>query len=172
MPSVLRLPANPMSRKTLYSSVLAFGLSFAVSVFALWTWNRSSKAPATRLRPANAVVLAYENFGPPSMVFELQIGPEWNQWKSEGHELPDDVPVQVVVYRDMKLEQVRKQFPVVKGKSDHRYLEYHRAIAFLDEKLKEVEQSKQQSETEDELQLWDRLQKTLTNTRAVLVNPQ
>ena len=102
------------------------------------------------------------------MSFELKIGHEWNQWKSEGHELPDDVPVLVVVYRDIELAEVASQFRVVRGKSDYRYLEYHRAMEFLKENVNLVEGCKQQSENADEFKMWDRVQQTLKKTQKVI----
>jgi len=94
-----------------------------------WMWHCMNKTqlidqpqPTCSVR-AHTVVLAYDDFGPPSMSYRLQIGNAWNQWKNEGHALPDDVDIKVVVYRNIQLEEVKKEFPVITGKSDYRYLD-------------------------------------------------
>ena len=103
------------------------------------------------------------------MSYELQIGNAWNQWKNEGHELPDDVDIKVVVYRGVELEQLRKQFLVAKGKSDYRYLEYARAIQFLQEQVKNVESYKENASDANEVELWDELDQTLKKTHRVII---
>ena len=108
------------------------------------------------------------------MAYELGIGHAWNQWKSEGHELPDDVEIKVVVYRDVALEEVRMQFPVVRGKSDYRYLEYARAIQFLEQQEKEVEsyKKKERDAADSErnaLKILEELEKTLKKTHRLII---
>lgn len=108
------------------------------------------------------------------MSHELQIGNAWNQWKNEGHELPDDVDIKVVVYRGVELEELRKQFPVIKGKSDYRYLEYARAIQFLEEQAKIVESYKKKEPEEDDsvpsaVRMWEELEQTLKTTHRVII---
>jgi hypothetical protein len=103
------------------------------------------------------------------MSYALQIGNAWNQWKNEGHELPDDVDIKVVVYRGVELEELRKQFPVVRGKSDYRYLDYARAIQFLQEQIKSVESYKQDESEASAVKMWDELDQTLKKTHRVII---
>jgi hypothetical protein len=108
------------------------------------------------------------------MSYELQIGNAWNEWKSEGHELPDDVDIKVVVYRSVELAELRKQYPVVQGKSDYRYLEYARALQFLQEQVKTVESyKKEEQEADDSLasavKMWEELEQTLKKTHKVII---
>ena len=108
------------------------------------------------------------------MAYELQIGNAWNQWKNEGHELPDDVDIKVVVYRGVTLAEVKKQFPVVRGKSDYRYLEYARAVRFLEQKETEVQAYKkeQQDAADSEpsaIKIWEELEQTLKKTHRVII---
>ena len=137
-------------KQSLVSFVLA--LFSGVAVVNYRQWHRSADpsvaiAPQRSCSPCpHTFILAHEDFGPDSLGYELGIGHFWNQWKGEAHELPDDVDVKVVVYRGIELEKVRKQFPVIKGKSDYRYLEYARAIQFLELKQKEFESYKKEEE--------------------------
>jgi len=108
------------------------------------------------------------------MSYELQIGNAWNEWKSEGHELPDDVDIKVVVYRGVELGELRKQFRVVKGKSDYRYLEYASAIQFLEEQAKIVESYKKKEQEQDDsipsaVKMWEELEQTLKTTRRIII---
>lgn len=108
------------------------------------------------------------------MAYELQIGNAWNQWKNVGHELPDDVDIKVVVYRGVALEEVRKQFPVVRGKSDYRYLEYARAVRFLEQKETEVQGYKKEEQDATDSQpnavkMWEELDHALKKTHRVII---
>lgn len=103
------------------------------------------------------------------MSYELGIGSDWNQWKSEGHELPDDVEVKVVVYRGIELAEVKKQFPVVRGKSDYRFVEYTRAVRFLQENVAVVEGYKRAAADANEIEMWDRLAQTLKTTHQRII---
>lgn len=102
------------------------------------------------------------------MSYEL-IGNAWNQWKDEGHELPDDVEIKVVVYRGVGLEEVKKQFPVLRGKSDYRYVEYGRAVQFLHENMKQVENYKEADEDGNPVQIWEKLSRTLAKTHTLII---
>jgi hypothetical protein len=107
------------------------------------------------------------------MSYEL-IGYAQNQWKSWGDELPNDVDIKVVVYRGVALEELRKQFPVVQGKSDYRYLEYSRAIQFLQEQVKEVESYKKEEQQAanseaSAVKIWEELEQTLKKTHRVII---
>ena len=103
------------------------------------------------------------------MAYALNIGHDWNQWKSEGHPLPDDVDVKVVVYRGIELAEVRKQFLVVRGQSDHRYVEYARAVSYLQENVQDVESYKRAATEPNELEMWDRLAQTLMKTHKRII---
>lgn len=113
-------------------------------------------------------VLSDADFGPPGMSYEL-IGNAWNQWKDEGHELPDDVEIKVVVYRGVGLEEVKKQFPVLRGKSDYRYVEYGRAVQFLHENMKQVESYKEADEDGNPVRIWEKLSRTLAKTHTLII---
>lgn len=103
------------------------------------------------------------------MVYELNIGNAWNQWKHAGHELPDDVDVKVVVYRGIELAELKKQFPTVQGKSDYRFVEYTRAVSFLQENIKAVETYKRAGTEPNEIEIWDRLLQTLMKTHERII---
>ena len=103
------------------------------------------------------------------MAYELQIGNAWNQWEHAGHELPDAVDIKVVVYRGIELAEVQKQFPVVRGKGDYRYLEYTRAVSFLQENVKDVESYKRAAEDANEMEMWDRLAQSLKKTHERII---
>lgn len=103
------------------------------------------------------------------MSHELQIGNAWNQWKDEGHELPDDVDIKIVVYRGIELEKVREQFPVLRGKSDYRYVEYARAIQFLQAQVKNVESYKDGENDASAFKIWDELDQTLKKTHTLII---
>lgn len=109
------------------------------------------------------------------MAYEL-IGYDWNEWKPYGDDSPNDVDIKVVVYRGVELGELRKQFPVVKGKSDYRYLEYAPAIQFLQEQIKEVESYKKEEQQATDSQasavkMYEDLEQTLKKThRAIIEN--
>jgi hypothetical protein len=102
------------------------------------------------------------------MSYEL-IGNEWNQWKEEGHELPDDVEVKVVVYRGVSLEKVKRAYPVVQGRGDYRYLEYDRALRYLDAQIGEVENLSKEETQAETVKMWDDLTNTLKSARAAIL---
>jgi hypothetical protein len=164
-----------MRIRTLYLSGLAVIMLLAVLSAGYWMWHRKSTAsiatvPQKTCSPCvQTVVLSYADFGPPSMSYELHIGSAWNQWKNAGHELPDDVDIRVVVYRGIELAEVRKQFPVVRGKSDYRYVEYTRAVRFLQENVKIVESYKRAASDANEIEIWDRLAQTLMKTHERII---
>lgn len=164
-----------MRRTTFYLSILALILLLTVASVSYWIWHRTGtgsvvNATQSLCSPcAHTVVLSYEDFGPPSMSYELQIGNAWNQWKNEGHDLPDDVDIKVVVFRGIELEKVRKQFPVLRGKSDYRYVEYALAIQFLQAQVKNVESYKTGEDIESSVKMWDELEQTLKKTHSVII---
>jgi hypothetical protein len=101
------------------------------------------------------------------MAYEL-IGHDWNQWKNEGHELPDDVEVKVVVYKGVSLGEVKNAYPVIRGTSDYRYVEYDSALLFLDRRIKELEGFKREESRADSVKTWDELIGRLNDTRAAI----
>jgi hypothetical protein len=122
---------------------------------------------------ASTVVLSYDDFGPQVMSYEL-IGMGWNQWKSEGHPLPDDTEISVAVYRGIDLKEVKARFPTVKGKSDYRYVEYSKALAYLREKIETVDTNTQQEVRQPQpepnaIQIWDQLLLRLKKTQGQII---
>lgn len=164
-----------MLMRTRKLSGLALIILLALSSAGCWQSYRKSTAtietaPEKTCSPcAQTLVLTHADFGPPSMSYELGIGSDWNQWKSEGHELPDDVEVKVVVYRGIELAEVKKQFPVVRGKSDYRFVEYTRAVRFLQENVAVVEGYKRAAADANEIEMWDRLAQTLKTTHQRII---
>lgn len=88
--------------------------------------------------PQNVLLLDYKDFGPQIIAREA-IGMEWWQWQAHGNSNPAAVyPVKVAVYRDITVTEVEQRYPVKpEHKKDFRYLEYQRALRFLDEKIAE-----------------------------------
>jgi hypothetical protein len=165
-----------MRPKKAYIVIFAVML-LSMAAVSYWLWHRRiaivTAIPKTCSPCAQTVIFSYDDFGPQVTSYEL-IGYAWNQWKSEGHELPDDVDVKVVVYRGIELEELRKQFPVAKGKSDYRYLEYRRAFEFLQEQIKAVESyKKEEQEAADSeasaVKMWEKLEQTLKKTHRVII---
>lgn len=68
------------------------------------------------------------------------IGMDWWQWDNHGDSDPRSrCDIKVVVYRDVPLERVKLMFPVRKEKNqDFRYLEYSKALEYLDKGIKET----------------------------------
>lgn len=85
----------------------------------------------------NMLVLDYKDFGPQVMAYEL-IGNEWWQW--DAHGAPDPTTsynVKVVVYRNIDLATVKDKHPVnADQQKDYRYLEYSKAITYLDKHIR------------------------------------
>ena len=134
--------------------------------------DRTSRPGRVEARSASSLprtlVLGYEEFGPQVTAYEL-IGFGWNQWKAEGHELPDDVEVKVVVYRGVRLGKVKAAYPVVRGRGDYRYVEYGRALRFLDRKIAEVKGWKEAEQAAGSVKTLEELLATLKNTRAAII---
>ncbi|MCI5146157.1 MAG: hypothetical protein D3923_11665 [Candidatus Electrothrix sp. AR3] len=84
------------------------------------------------------ILLDYQDFGPQVIAHEV-IGMEWWQWQNHGDSDPattDDI--KVAVYRDIPIAEAQKNYPVdPEKKRDVRYLEYQKALGFLDEKIGE-----------------------------------
>jgi len=83
-------------------------------------------------------VLPYEAFGPPSAAHEL-IGMNWWQWLPHGDSRPRAYPVNVVVYWNQTLEQVKEQYPVDEAKEqDYRYVEFSAAVPYWKKTIKDM----------------------------------
>ena len=112
-------------------------LTFVIGIIAVAAWVHHNRSYF-----ANSFVMRYSDFGPPSGAYEL-LGPEWSQWNSQGPDDPngrDDV--KIVIYRNVDLPTVKRTYPVFKGKSDYRYLEYSEAMDFLTNRIEELKTAK------------------------------
>jgi hypothetical protein len=127
--------------------------------------GRIVKKPSSSLR--HTAIFDYEDFGPHVMAYEL-IGDDWNRWKNEGHELPDDVEIKVVVYKGVSLAEVKNAYPIIRGMSDYRYVEYDSALLFLDRRIKELEGFKREKSQADSVKTWEELIDRLDNTKAAI----
>ena len=113
-----------------YRRVTSSALVVAALAAVALTCARERKA-GVRTPRSNTLVLRYQDFGPPSVTYGL-LGVEWYQWNSQGPDDPNATDdVKVVVYRNVPLEEVRKEYPVVEEKQDYRYLEYEVALDLL-----------------------------------------
>jgi len=88
--------------------------------------------------PAKTVVLSYCDFGPQVAAYET-IGMEWWQWDNHGDPDPDyQYDIKVVVYRDIPLNQVQEEYPVlIEEKKDYRYLPYAKAMEYLNNTIED-----------------------------------
>lgn len=88
-------------------------------------------------KSTSTLVLDYEDFGPQVIAHEI-LGMEWWQWASHGNSRPTKYDIQVVVYRNMNLDDVSKLYPVSKElKHDYRYLKYADAVHYLKNRIYE-----------------------------------
>jgi hypothetical protein len=103
----------------------------------------------TRLqRPGQpTMVLGYGDFGPQVFAHEL-LGMEWYQWNLTGSPDPEQIdPIQVVVYKDMELDQVKQLYPVVKElKQAYRYVSCREALEYLDKNIAYFNEEKEGAE--------------------------
>lgn len=107
--------------------------------------------PGPPSRPPYTVVLAYDDFGPQVMAWEL-IGMEWWQWEAGGSWEPGDrFDVRVVVYRGLTLAAVRAEYPTVEGRADYRYVSHDDAMAHFDRAIAEIEGEPSLAELREEL---------------------
>lgn len=94
-----------------------------------------SCANGVRIVKENTLVLQYQDFGPEAMAGEL-LGPERWPWAKEHYSTPQQFDIHVVVYRDVKLETVKKAYPVDEhSNQDYRYIEYTTAIQWHEDQL-------------------------------------
>jgi hypothetical protein len=83
----------------------------------------------------HVAVFNYSDFGPQVIASEV-VGMEWWQWQAHGDSRPRSYDIKIVVYRDIPLDEVRKQHPVDEtGERDYRYLNYETALTYLNEKI-------------------------------------
>lgn len=83
------------------------------------------------------LVLEYDSFGPPVVAQEV-IGMGWWQWLDHGDSRPRKYPIKVVIYSGISLAEVKSRYPVKPElEQDYRYLEYSRAIQYLDRQISE-----------------------------------
>ena len=113
----------------------------------------------------NILVMDYSDFGTQSMAYEC-IGYEWYQWNSHGDPDPKArYHIKVIVYRDINPEFVRELYPVQSDfKKDYRYVEYRKALRYLDAKISEIVEAQEKPEQESD-EMYDRLKARLENTR-------
>jgi hypothetical protein len=96
-----------------------------------------SACTSTSALHRGSMVLDYTDFGPQVIAHEI-IGMGWWQWQAHGGPEPTESAIKVVVYKDLPEETVKLAFPVNPQKHmDYRYIEYFRALAYLDEKIDE-----------------------------------
>ena len=109
--------------------------------------------------PPSTIFFEYEDFGPQVMAHEL-LGMDWYQWQPHGDPDPNSTDrVRVIVYIDIELSKVQKLYPVDPRKNqDYRYVHIDRAISFLQNKTKELD------EYEDDETNFAQLRKRLQNT--------
>lgn len=83
----------------------------------------------------NSIILDYSDFGP-QVIANQVIGMEWWQWQPHGDSRPKNYDIKVVVYKEVSLTDIKAAYPVDIGKEkDFRYIEYDKAISFLDEMI-------------------------------------
>ena len=115
---------------------------------------------------APMLLLDYEDFGPQVMAHEL-IGFQWYQWDAHGSEDPGvHYDIRVVVHEKGQLEQARKRYPVVKGKTDYRYVDAEFAIAYLDRMIADCESTRNPPEDVSFDELAHTLRSTLDQIKA------
>jgi hypothetical protein len=114
-----------------YNRLLSFSLGsflkYAIIAFILFLIGGCGSETLSK-----PLILKFSEFGPPSSTFEL-IGTEWFQWKTHGSPNPHKYDnVQVVVYRNRSLEEIKIMYPVIESKEqDYRYLHFDAAIKHL-----------------------------------------
>ena len=88
--------------------------------------------------PGQLMVLDYDDFGPQAMAFTL-LGMAWWQWaECACFEPGDQMTIRVVVYRGVSKRAAQRRYPVVKNRSDYRYVSYRAALRYLDEQLADL----------------------------------
>jgi len=94
--------------------------------------------------PATDIVRPYRAFGPQVLAHEL-IGMAWWQWQPHGDSKNPsrEYPIQVVVYWNQTLEQIKVKYPVDEVEQrDYRYVEYSAAVSYLKKTIKKIRGTK------------------------------
>jgi hypothetical protein len=117
----------------------------------------------------NILIMDYSDFGPQSMAYEF-IGYKWYQWNSHGDPDPKTkYHIKVVVYRGINPKYVRELYAVQpKFNKDYRYVEYNKALGYIDTKISEIEEIRAQPEQEPD-RLLQQLMTRLRETRKRIV---
>jgi hypothetical protein len=114
-------------------------------------------------QPGFTVLFRYEDFGPQAMQNGI-LGSEWWSWESGGSfALEDEFDIRVVVYQKQPREKAEADYPTSKGRSDYRLIERGAALAYVDERLKELA-----AMDPDDPYDWGPLRKRLQQTRDVI----
>lgn len=133
---------------------LLISLSIFLFIFTISFTSFSQKPSKTS---KNTLVLPYQKFGPQVIAYPL-IGFEYYQWNSHGSSDPKQIDViNIVIYKDINLELVKKQYPVIKDKSDYRYVEFSEAIKFIDDKINEWKEDKAKETDKEFILTYDKL---------------
>ena len=83
------------------------------------------------------LVFDYADFGPQAMAYRT-IGPKNYQWDPQTPILFGAEGVRVVVYRNIRLEEVEQHFPLDPQRhQDYRYLAYADAMEYLDTRIRQ-----------------------------------
>ncbi len=84
------------------------------------------------------LILPYSAFGPYTMSGSL-LGVEWFQWQPHGDSRPRKYDVNIVVYRNISLDEVKRKYPISeKKKIDYRYVTYSDSISYFNENIIDV----------------------------------
>lgn len=121
-------------------------IALLIVVFILGVIAFSISLQRNRSRFPNSFVMKYEDFGSPGSPDEL-FGSELSEETAQRTEaLSTRDEIQVVVYRNVDLATVKRTYPSLGGKSLYRYVEYSRAIAYLDKQIEELKASNRDAE--------------------------
>ena len=94
-------------------------------------------ASCSNTEPKKIAIFNYNDFGPQVIANEV-IGQEWWQWQPHGDSRPRNYDIKVIVYRNATLAEVKKLYSVKpQDFLDYRYLEYDKALSYLEEKIEE-----------------------------------
>jgi hypothetical protein len=149
--------------------LVAFWAKATVSLEQQKPITPAQKQTTSAKSVSTILVLPYEKFGPSSLPYDL-LGSEWYQWQVPicGCDPNEKFDVKVAVYRIVSLRRVKALYPVVKGKSDYRYLKYDVALRWLAKKIAGFELwQKEDDPTVKEM--WAEGIATLKNTQAQIL---
>ncbi len=87
----------------------------------------------------NIFVTSHSSFGPPQISSRLIGDYRW-QWSDLDNHKPISLSINVVVYRNVSIQEVKRAFPVDPSKKqDYRYVSYSEASTFFDLELEKIE---------------------------------